>query len=62
MDDKEDGQASPAHVATNIYTHQLTQQNLSFDDAANPPLATNLEIEEFFVETEEFTSLANRES
>ncbi|CAG8462417.1 5673_t:CDS:2 [Acaulospora morrowiae] len=62
MDDKEDEQASPTHVATNIYTHQLTQQNLSFDDAANPPLATNLEIEEFFVETEEFTRLENRES
>ncbi|CAG8654027.1 10960_t:CDS:2, partial [Racocetra fulgida] len=37
-DDEEEEPDSPKRTYTNIYTRQLSQQNLSFDDAANPPL------------------------
>ncbi|CAG8478620.1 1429_t:CDS:2 [Diversispora eburnea] len=42
-------------LITNIYTRQLTQKNLSFDDAANPPLVTtDFLLNEFFEDNDIF--------
>ncbi|CAG8767546.1 5219_t:CDS:2 [Dentiscutata erythropus] len=54
--DDEEEPDSPKRTYTNIYTRQLTQQNLSFDDAANPPLVID---DELFYDSNEFLNLAN---
>ncbi|KAF0383970.1 hypothetical protein F8M41_011645 [Gigaspora margarita] len=54
--DDEEEPDSPKRTYTNIYTRQLTQQSLSLDDAANPPLVID---DELFYDSNEVLNLAN---